>query len=164
MENVKDIEDIKDKADPLNIIPNIDLNASNVMYILAIIASIALIWYASIIHFMSYRSEYYSEIATVIEVDCNRFPVNNHRSEYHCVVGIEYPTSPGSNDITHNSLTFVDSERFYEGDRIQILVSKQNPLDIQIVVMSDKFLSIIYCVTGILLFIIATGARFMRFQ
>lgn len=149
------------KADPLRIIPNIELTFSNVMYGICILFSLGIITNGLALYFSTFRNNYVAEVADVIYVDCNRFPVNNHRSEYHCVVGIEYPT-PGSTKKTQNSLTFIDSEKFFEGDQIEVLVDEYNPLNIKLKVISDVNLSIIYCLCGLLLLIIITGIRFMR--
>ena len=148
--------------DPMGVIPNIEWSFSNVAYGLCIAFSLMIIAYGLAIHFRTFGSEYYPEVATVINVDCSRFPVNNHRSEYHCVLGLEYPTSPDSDDTTTNSMTFVDSERFFAGDQIEILVNRYNTLDIKYKVISDENLAIIYCICGLLLLIIVTGFRFMR--
>lgn len=149
-------------ADPLEIIPNVELSFSNVSYVICVLMSFGIIAYGLAIYFATFRNDMISEIANVIYVDCNRFPVNNHRSEYHCVVGIEYPTSPGSTKMIQNSLTFIDSEKFFEGDQIEILVNKYNPLNIELRAISDMHLSIIYCFCGLILLIIVTGIRFNK--
>jgi hypothetical protein len=152
----------KPKPDPLGVVPDIEWSFQNVTYGIGVLISLLLIAYGLATHFSSYESIYYPAIANVIHTDCTRFPVNNHRSEYHCVVGIEYPSYPGSTDMTTNSLTFVDTERFFEGDQIEILVDHYNSLNIEVKAISDHNLALIYCICGILLFITVTGIRFMR--
>lgn len=154
--------DRESKADPLGVIPNIILSYKNIVYISCVLISFFIISYGLALHFSTFNSDYYSEVATITNVDCNRFPVNNHRSEYHCVVGIKYPKSPGSIDMIQNSLTFIDSEKFFEGDQIEILVDRYNSFNIKIKIISDQNLSIIYCLCGLLLLIIVTGIRFIR--
>ena len=148
--------------DPLNVIPDIEWSRQNILYGICVILSILLVAYGLAIHFSTFSETYYPEVATVTYVDCNRFPVNNHRSEYHCVVGIEYPDTPDSTDMIDNSLTFIDSEPFFQGDLIEILVDRTNPLNIEVKVVSDQNLAIVYCICGLLLLTVVTGIRFMR--
>jgi hypothetical protein len=160
--NTSNNDVIMQRADPLEIVPNIELKATDVVYAITLFFSTMMVVYAILLHFSTYNSPYYDVIATVTEVDCNRFPVNNHRSEYHCAIGIEYPPYPGSDDVIRNSLTFVDSERFFSGDRIHILVDRYNPLNIEISVIPDQNMAVIICLFGLILAITATGMKFMR--
>jgi hypothetical protein len=161
---MSDIPINKDRPtpDPLGIVPNIEWSFQNVAYGTGVLISLLIIAYGLAIHFSTFNSTHYPAIATISHVDCTRFPVNNHRSEYHCVIGLEYPTTPGSMNMTTNSLTFVGSERFFKGDRIEILVDRYNPLNIEAKAISDQNLAVIYFVCGILLLIIVSGIRFMR--
>jgi hypothetical protein len=151
------------ETDPLRVIPNIELSLRNISIGICVSIALILIAYSLVLHFSNLNATYYREIATVTYVDCNRFPVNNHRDEYHCVVGIKYPTYPNSTKMTENSLTFIDSDKFFEGDQFEIMIDRTNPLNIEVRVISDHNLAIIYFVCGLLLLIIATGIKFMRF-
>lgn len=152
----------ENNVDLLGVVPNITWSYKNIVYVICVLISFLIISYGLALHFSTFNDDYYSEVATVTNVDCINFPVNNHRSEYHCVIGIKYPTSPGSIDMTQTSLVFVDSEKFFEGDQIEILVDRRNSLNIKIKMISDQNLAIIYCLCGLLLLVIVTGVRFIR--
>jgi hypothetical protein len=151
-----------DNPDPLGIIPDIELSFQNTSYGIGIVGSLAMIGYGILVHFSTLNSSRYPIIATVTNADCVRFPINNHQSEYHCVIEIEYPGYPGSPNMITNSLTFVDHESFFEGDQVNILVDRHNPMVIDMGGIPDNALSIIYCLCGMLLLIVVTGIRFMR--
>ena len=138
--------------------------SKNVIYISSIVLCFIIIIYAIYKYFAAYDKEYLLIDATVTEIDCNVFPINNHHNEYHCVTGIEYYPYGLNKKKYKNSLTFIDSEKFNVGDIIQIMVDKNNPLNIKVQPMSDQIQSIIMFLIAIILLIIFTGIRFIKLK
>lgn len=151
-----------DRTDPLGIIPDIDGSSTNIAYGLCLFLACALIASGIYTHFKAYGSRYVVTTAIVTRVDCNRFSINNHENEYHCVIEIAYSDPSGSGDVHKNSLTFVDNERFYEGDELQILVDRDNPLKIKTQVISDETMACFCCLLALFIIVVATGSRFIR--
>ena len=146
-------------ADPLNMIPNIDINISNIMYCIALFISFCLIVWSLNSFRSSYDYQYFPIEALIEEVDCNKININNHQNEYHCVIGIKYKIN---NNYHENSLAFVDTEQFYKGDKIIVMVSKNNPLNIKTVVLTDQNIAVFIFIFALLLMIIATGIKFIK--
>ena len=108
--------------DPLGLIPDIKFSTINIAYCVTItIAALLMLW--SAYNFRASYDDPYSPIEALIEqVDCNKMNVNNHENEYHCVIGIRYNMKGHSHT---NSMTFIDNEPFYKGDKIIVMVSKK---------------------------------------
>lgn len=147
-------------SDPLNIVP--DSSNANVAYCICLTFVSLMMMSALWIHFKAYDTHYVPTSATITEADCNRFSINNHENEYHCTIEIVYSDPSGSGDTHKNSLHFVDNERFYKGDKLRILVDRDNPLKIKTQVISDETFACFCCLTALLILVIATGVRFVR--
>ena len=153
---------IRNNADTLNIIPKFEWSGSNISYAIMIAFCSVLAIFSIYMYFDSHK-QYISTVATITNVDCNKFRINNDRNEYHCVTGITY--SPFGPDKKYdNSLMFVDSETFNVGDKINILVDRYNPLNIKIQVVSDQVKAVILFFSAIILLIISSSIRFIKLE
>jgi hypothetical protein len=142
---------------------------NNIIFIFFLVIATLMILYGMYIMYIAQYSEYYHVVAIIKEIDCNNFAVNNHSNEYHCVVSVEYYAHTDLDNLEqieqyNTSLIFIDNELFEKGDKVQVMVNINNPLDVKIQAMSDQVFSIIISVIASLLIIVAFAIRYVKIE
>jgi len=130
----------------------------DLLYALFILIGITIVLYGLMYYFSTYDLNYIDMEAVITDVDCSRAVLNNSTMLYDCVIGVTYEMN-GRKISNHVAIRGV--RPYKVGDVIQIMVDRQNVLNVRTEAVPYGVRGVLITLAGLLLLIVVTGARFI---
>lgn len=131
---------------------------ADVLYGVCILIGVITIFYGLMYYLSTYDLNYIDTDAVITEADCLSAVLNNSTMLYDCVIGVTYEMRGRK---INNHIAIRGVRPYNVGDVIQIMVDRQNVLNVRTEAVPYGVRGILITLFGLLLLIVVTGARFI---